>query len=85
MCVYRQLLKLWKVSEFPIFVRQIIRIRLGANAYSPPASYELSVNSERIGISNWLIASRMASTVALWLSSCPYINSSVYSGIKYKK
>ena len=47
---------------------------------------QLSVTCERIGTSNWLIASRMASAVAsLWLSSRPDINSSVYSGINYKK
>ena len=41
--------------------------------------------AKKIGTSNLLIASWMASTVALWLSSRPDINLSVYSGINYKK
>ena len=35
--------------------------------------------------SNWLIAIRMASTVALWLSSRHNINSSVYSEINLQR
>ena len=92
MLSFTKIMKMIRISYFSD--------RLYAYAYAlPPPSYEsnssnangplqeeqLSVTCEIIGSSNWSIAIRMASTVALKLSSHHNIKSSVYSGTNYKE